>query len=297
MSPALPPTINGVSPSSLALPSGSWSLLLDYLAHRLPSVTYEDWAARMQGGEVLDNQGHALGPDSPYRPYTKVYYYRRLAFEHAIPFQEQVLFQDDYLVVADKPHFLPVTPSGRYVQETLLVRLKRHLRIDTLTPMHRIDRDTAGLVLFAIQPDTRAAYQHLFRDKTITKHYEAIAPRRDDQDWPLTYCSRLQESEQFMAMQEVPGPANAETIIDVLEHQGEHTRYRLQPITGQKHQLRAHMAALGLPILNDLFYPVLQPDGIPDYTRPLKLLAKSVSFTDPITGQARAFTSQRTLDW
>lgn len=292
-----PPTVDGVSASSLALPPGPWLRLIDYLVHRLPAVSREDWAARMQAGEVLDELGQALGPDARYRKQTRIYYYRSLAHEHPIPFEEAVLFQDDYLVVADKPHFLPVTPSGRYVQETLLVRLKRKLGIDTLTPMHRIDRDTAGLVLFSIQPATRAAYQHLFRDKTITKHYEAIAPRRDNLNWPVTHRSRLQESAQFMAMEEVPGPVNAETVIDVLEHQGDWTRYSLQPITGQKHQLRAHMAALGLPIANDLFYPVLQPDGIPDYGKPLKLLAKSIAFTDPITGQTRQFHTQRTLDW
>lgn len=292
-----PPTVDGVSPSALALPGGSWTLLLDYLAHRLPAVSREQWAQRMARGDVLDEHGQRLRVDTPYKPHSKVHYYRRLEQETPIPFEEAVLFQDDYLLVADKPHFLPVTPSGRYVQETLLVRLKRKLGIDTLTPMHRIDRDTAGLVLFSIRPDTRAAYQQLFRDKTIRKHYEAIAPRCDNLTWPVTHRSRLQESARFMAMEEVPGAPNAETVIDVIEHQGPLTRYRLQPITGQKHQLRAHMSALGLPIVGDLFYPVLQPDGIPDYTRPLKLLAKSVVFTDPVTGQLRQFESQRQLDW
>lgn len=292
-----PPTVDGVSPSALALPGGSWPLLLDYLAHRLPTVPREQWAQRMAKGDVLDEQGQILPVEAPYKPHSKVYYYRRLDQEVPIPFEEAVLFQDDYLVVADKPHFLPVTPSGRYVQETLLVRLKRKLGIDTLTPMHRIDRDTAGLVLFSIQPDTRAAYQQLFRYKTIRKHYEAIAPRCDTFTWPVAHRSRLQESARFMAMEEVPGPPNAQTVIDVIEHRGHLSRYSLQPITGQKHQLRAHMSALGLPIVDDLIYPVLQPDGIPDYTRPLKLLAKSVAFTDPITGQLRQFETQRQLDW
>lgn len=292
-----PPTVDGVSASSLVLPPGPWLRLIDYLVHRLPAVSREDWLARMQAGEVLDEQGQTLGPEARYRKQTRVYYYRRLAYEHPIPFEETVVFQDQWIVVADKPHFLPVVPSGRYVQETLLVRLKRKLGIDTLTPMHRIDRDTAGLVLFSIQPHTRAAYQHLFRDKTISKQYEAIAPTRTDLNWPYTHCSRLQESAQFMAMEEVPGPANAETVITLLESRGGFSRYRLQPITGQKHQLRAHMSALGMPIVNDLYYPVLQPDHIPDYSKPLKLLAQTVSFTDPITGEGRTFQSQRSLDW
>lgn len=292
-----PPTVDGVSASALALPPGPWQRVLDYLAFKLPAVSHQEWLQRMARGDVLDEHGHRLDADSPYRANTKVYYYRRLNQEAPIPFEEMVLFQDEYLVVADKPHFLPVTPSGRYVQETLLVRLKRKLGIDTLSPLHRIDRDTAGLVLFSIKPETRAAYQQLFRDKTICKRYEAIAPRSDTLNWPQTRSSRLQESAQFMAMEEVPGPPNSETVIDVIEHHGQLSRYSLQPITGQKHQLRAHMSALGLPIVGDLFYPVLQPDGMPDYTRPLKLLAKSVAFTDPVTGQMRQFESQRHLEW
>lgn len=292
-----PPTVDGVSASSLVLPPGPWLRLIDYLVHRLPSVGRADWMARMQAGEVIDEHGQALDPEASYRKQTRIYYYRRVAFEHPIPFEENVLFQDEWIVVADKPHFLPVVPAGRYVQETLLVRLKRKLGIDTLAPMHRIDRDTAGLVLFSVQPPTRAAYQQLFRDKTITKQYEAIAPAQTDLNWPHTHRSRLQESAQFMAMEEVPGEPNAETVIDVIERHGDLCRYKLQPITGQKHQLRAHMSALGMPIVNDLYYPVLLPDHIPDYSQPLKLLAKSVAFTDPITGQARSFESQRTLDW
>jgi tRNA pseudouridine32 synthase/23S rRNA pseudouridine746 synthase len=291
------PTVDGVSPSALALPHGHWTLLLDYLAAKLHAVSREDWAARMDKGQVLNKAGQPLHSDTPYQAQTNVYYYRQVEGEVSIPFEEHVVFQDDWLVVADKPHFLPVTPSGRYVQETLLVRLKRKLGIDTLTPMHRIDRDTAGLVLFSIQPQTRSAYQAMFRDKTITKHYEAMAPRRDDLALPLLYRSRLEESPQFMAMHEVEGPINAETSIELIEQRGALARYGLSPITGQKHQLRAHMSALGLPIVNDLFYPVLQPDRPPDYTKPLKLLAKSVSFTDPITGQPRAFTSPRAMSW
>ena len=289
------PTINGVSPSRLCLPPGHWSTLLDYLCYKLPAVTREDWAARMHAGEVLDAQGQALPPETPYPARETVYYYRKLAHEPAIPFEETIVFQDDFLVVADKPHFLPVVPSGRYVQETLLVRLKRKLGIDTLVPMHRIDRDTAGLVVFTVQPATRAAYQALFRDRLVSKTYEAIAPWRDDLVLPQTYRSRLVESERFMAMQEVDGEANAETTVELIARTGACAHYRLRPRTGQKHQLRAHMHALGVPIINDLIYPVLLPDGIPDYTRPLQLLARELSFVDPYSGVTRRFESQRQL--
>ncbi|HET6788616.1 MAG TPA: pseudouridine synthase, partial [Aquabacterium sp.] len=265
------------------------------------AVSREDWADRMRKGEVVDAHAHPIPVDAPYRAHTKLYYWRSLPFEHQVPFDEEVVFQDDYLVVAYKPHFLPVTPKGRYLQETLLVRLKRRTGIATLVPMHRLDRETAGLVAFTIQPATRDAYQRLFRDKAVHKVYEAIAPRHPSLSWPHTRLSRLQEGPHFMAMHEVDGPPNAETRIELLgitAHGLGH--YRLQPSTGQKHQLRVHMNALGLPIANDRIYPTLWPDTpegqAPDLSRPLQLLARALSFTDPITGQLRHFESQRHLE-
>ncbi|MEA5098675.1 MAG: pseudouridine synthase [Burkholderiaceae bacterium] len=296
--PALP-MLDGVSPSAVALPSGDWPTMLDFLAERFPRFTHDDWRERMRLGEVRDASGAPLTPDTRYQPNSRLFYYRRLPPELPIPFEETVLFQDDWLVVADKPHFLPVTPSGRYLQETLLVRLKRKLGIDTLTPMHRIDRDTAGLVLFTIQPATRHAYQTLFRQREVAKYYEAIAPMNNDLSMPLVYRSRLQESAAFMQMHEVAGEPNAETEIALLETRGRLARYALRPATGQKHQLRAQMAALGMPIVNDLIYPVLQPEPpkgeTPDYAKPLQLLAKAVEFTDPVTGERRHYESSRCL--
>ncbi|MEC5388308.1 pseudouridine synthase [Uliginosibacterium sp. H3] len=290
------PTRDGVSPSSVVLPAGNWPDMLSFMTERFPAVTQEAWQRRMRAGEIVDAHGMAVMPDEAYRPQRRLYYYRELETEQAIPFEEYIVFQDDYLVVADKPHFLPVTPSGRYVQETLLVRLKRRLGIDTLSPIHRIDRETAGLVVFAVQPETRGRYQELFREKSIRKQYEAIAPWRADLAWPMTYRSRIEEDAvRFMQMLTVEGEPNAETVLDVLDVQGLWARYALSPITGRKHQLRAQCAALGMPILNDLIYPELFPEGSDDYARPLQLLAKSIDFDDPISGQARSFQSSRTL--
>lgn len=263
-------------------------------------MTHDEWLARMQRGEVLDADGVPVSPDCPYRPHAKIYYYRNLPAEPRIPFEATVLYQDDYLVVADKPHFLPVTPAGRYVQETLLVRLKRQLGIDTLAPMHRLDRETAGLVLFTIQPKTRDRYQALFRERAVIKRYEAIAPWRADLSLPLVYRSRLVESAAFMQMEEVAGEPNTETAIELLEVQGTLGRYGLQPLSGQKHQLRAHMNALDLPIINDRIYPEHLPevtDGAEDFSRPLQLLAQSLAFTDPISGQLLRFESRLRLDF
>lgn len=295
------PTRDGVSPSSVALPSGPWATVLDFMAERLPAVSRDGWRQRMAIGDVVDDQGHPVPPHAPYRAQSRLHYWRALPFEHPIPFEEHIVFQDEHLVIADKPHFLPLTPKGRYVQETLLVRLKRRLGIDTLVPMHRLDRETAGLVAFTVQPASRDAYQALFRQQQVHKVYEAVAPFRADLPLPQRHCSRLVESDHFMAMTEVPGEPNSDTLIELLDTRHGQGLYRLSPRTGKRHQLRAHLHALGIPIVNDRIYPVLQPadapDATPNWDHPLQLLARHLAFTDPVTGQPRAFTSQRSLDW
>lgn len=292
-----PPDRRGLSASVVALPVGGWATFLDFLADRFPAISRAEWSARMADGDILDESGSTIRLGVRYRPHGKLFYYRSVAVEPEIPFAETVLFQDDFLVVADKPHFLPVTPAGRYAQQTLLVRLKRKLGIETLAPMHRIDRDTAGLVLFTVQPGTRNAYQRLFRERDVEKIYEAIAPWRSDLTLPTIYRSRLIESAQFMQMREAPGEPNAETAIDVLEVRGALARYQLRPHSGRKHQLRAHMNALAIPIVNDRIYPLLQPHsaGGEDFDHPLQLLAKKLAFTDPVNGEARCFESRRQL--
>jgi len=289
------PTKNGVGPSCVGLPAGNWRSITDFLVERFPAITREVWLERMAHQLVMDEFGGLVTPERPYPGPMRIYYYRAVDVEARIPFEEAVLYQDDHLVVADKPHFLPVTPSGHYLQETLLVRLKKRLGIDTLIPIHRIDRETAGLVLFSTQPDERNAYQAMFRDHAVTKHYEAIAPWRQDLTWPITRKSRIVEDEPFFRQREVPGQPNSETHMDVIEKSGGLARYALSPVTGKKHQLRVHMNALDLPILNDRMYPPVAETPDDDYRLPLQLLAKSIAFTDPVTGQARHFQSQRTL--
>lgn len=290
------PTRDGVGASRVGLPAGDWATLLDFLVQRFPGVTADEWQARMQRGDVLDASGTALPPLAPYHPHAIIHYYRNLPAEARIPFEETVLYQDDFLVVADKPHFLPVTPAGRYVQETLLVRLKRRLGIDTLSPLHRIDRETAGLVLFAIQPHTRDFYQSLFRQRSVVKRYEAIAPYRADLSFPLTCRSRLQQSAAFMQMEEIDGEPNAETTITLLRREGALACYSLLPVTGQKHQLRVQMAGLGMPILHDRIYPLHHAEAAqPDYDAPLQLLAKAIEFDDPVSGRRREFESGLSL--
>ena len=294
-----PPSRDGVGASCIVLPPGPWLLLIDFLVARFPAITQAVWQARLLNGEVFNASGHPLPADASYQARSKIFYYRSVPVETSIPFEEQIVFQDAYLVAVDKPHFLPVTPAGRYVQQTLLVRLKRKLGIDTLAPIHRIDRETAGLVMFSIQPSTRAAYQQLFRERAVTKHYEAIARWQPSLALPMVIRNRLAEAASFMKMQVVDGEPNAETRIALLKVEGALARYALDPATGQRHQLRVQMEALGMPILNDRIYPHHLPETVEgepeDFTAPLQLLAKSLFFVDPVTGQERAFESRLSL--
>jgi len=292
---SVPPSRDGVGPSCVGLPPGPWHTMLDFFAARFPAIKRGTWQQRMEQGLVIDERGAAVMPDSPYQAQQRAYYYRAVAAEPRIPFDETVLYQDEHLVVADKPHFLPVVPSGNYLNETLLLRLRQKLGLAALVPVHRIDRDTAGLVLFSVQPASRAAYSALFAQRQVKKTYEAIAPWRSDLILPLTRTSRIVEAGHFMLQHEVAGVANAITHIDLLEVHGDLARYALSPVTGKRHQLRVHMAALGLPIVGDGLYPTLTPEGQIDYDRPLQLLARSIDFVDPVSGQRRHFESVRRL--
>lgn len=275
------------------MPPGAWATLLDGLSAHFPRIGRERWRDRFARGRVQDQAGRPLTADAAYRVGMEVRYFREVEHEPDVPFAETLIHVDEHLVVADKPHFLPVTPAGRYVRETLLARLQQRLGNPQLAPLHRIDRGTAGLVLFSAQPATRAAYQGLFAGQRIEKRYEALAPAMPEQVFPLLHRSRLVPGEPFFRMREVEGVVNAVTRMEVLEASGPVWRYALYPVTGRKHQLRVHMAALGAPIMNDDLYPLLREPSGDDQNRPLKLLAQSLAFCDPLSGRERRFHSLR----
>ncbi len=289
------PARDGVGASRVVIPPGQWACVMDFLLARFPHISAEDWQQRLAQGLVLGAEGQPLQADTPAIDGGWLYYYRAVESETAIPFRHQVLYRDAHLLVVDKPHFLPVIPSGKYLQHTLLLRLKQSVDVPDLVPIHRIDRDTAGLVLFSLQAASRDAYSALFRERRVEKTYEAIAPFDAALAMPQRRESRIRVGAHFMQQAEVPGPVNAITDIDVLEVCGPWARYRLRPLSGQRHQLRVHMLALGLPILNDGMYPQLTPEGSSDTSKPLQLLAKSLVFEDPLSGRRMAFESQLRL--
>ena len=293
------PDRDGVGASHVQVPAGTApTTALAFLVSHFPSVSRDIWRSRFERGLVLSANGAALAIDARVTAGDDLYYYRELATEPHIPFEADVIWRDAHLLIVDKPHFLPVIPAGRWVRESLLVRLRHAYGLVDLVPLHRIDRHTAGLVAFSVNPETRAAYQALFPRREVSKVYEAIAPFRADLALPLERRSCLVRGEPFMRMQETSeAEPNSQTRIELIERCDEGlARYRLMPITGRKHQLRVHMNALGIPIVNDPLYPDVLDIDDEDFSAPMKLLARSLEFVDPIDGHTRRFESRRVLD-
>ena len=277
---------------------GPWATMRDHLVARLPRVAPARIDAMLREGLIVGLRG-PVDPQAPFRPREFLWLHRDLPVEVPVPFALDVLHRDDDLVVVDKPHFLATIPRGRHVVETALVRLRRELGLPELSPAHRLDRVTAGVLLFVVRRERRGAYQEMFRHRRVVKTYEAVARHEPALDLPRTVESRIVKERGVVAAYEVPGEINASTRVELVEHADGRARYRLTPRTGRTHQLRLHMAGLGVPILGDRFYGTAsgEPEdtALDDWTRPLQLLATTLEFPDPITGRPRRFTSRRTL--
>jgi tRNA pseudouridine32 synthase/23S rRNA pseudouridine746 synthase len=287
-------------PSVVTMPPADnpYPSIAEFLFRKFPNIPLKRWLERIREGKVLDERGEPITVETPYLPSKRVFYFREVENEPAIPFTEQILFQNDEILVACKPHFLPVIPGGRYVEECLLNRLRARTGLADLAPLHRLDRETAGVVMFSINPNTRGLYHELFRRGKVEKTYHALAemnqpPRQNH--W--TVENRIVRGEPRFRMKTVPGAANACSRLQLVETRGDRGFFSLQPVTGKTHQLRLHMSGLGFGIINDRLYPDLKPEQDDDLDQPLQLLAKRIRFRDPVSGQYRAFRSERELPW
>ncbi|MEV0074128.1 RluA family pseudouridine synthase [Amycolatopsis sp. NPDC050768] len=290
----LPPR-HGLDPARLRMPDeGPWGTLLEHLVERLPRVDPARIEQMLREERIFGLDG-PLGVDAAFVPGSFIWFHRDLPDEVAVPFDIRVVHRDEHLLVVDKPHFLATIPRGKHILETALVRLRRDLDLPALSPAHRLDRVTAGLVMFVITPEVRGKYQTMFRDRRVKKEYEAIAPYDPSLELPRTVRSHIVKERGVLAAQEIEGPVNAETRVELIEHRDGLGRYRLLPATGRTHQLRVHLSGLGIPILGDDFYPVLTEKPLDDFTKPLQLLAKVLEFDDPVSGEHRRFTSSLRL--
>lgn len=287
---------DGLNPTRLALPrEEAWGSLVSYLEARFPGDA-ERLREQVGAGEVVDELGRPYTLTSPYPGGGLAFLYRDVAPEAPVPFESEVLHRDEHLVVVDKPHFLAVTPRGAWVTETVLTRLRRSLGMPGLSPAHRLDRPTAGVLVLTTRPEERGAYQELFARRQVAKVYEAVVTLPPGLELPTTVRSRIVKQHGVHQAVTVPGDDNAVTHVSLMRPlPGGRALVQLRPETGRTHQLRVHLAGLGAPIVGDGLYPVEREVAPDDYSDPLQLLARSIAFDDPLTGERREFTSRRTL--
>ena len=284
--------------SEITLPAVNkgWQTVLQFLCSQFPFIEESVWRQRMRSGKVHWFNGDTVHEQTPFSASKRLCYYREVADEPVIPFAHYIVYQDEHILVADKPHFLPVTPGGDFVNECLLERLKQQTGIADLVAVHRLDRETAGLVLFSVSSDNRAAYYEMFRAGTVQKHYQAVAMLTDEmshaplpQRWQIE--NRIEKAQPRFINRMVAGEPNTRSSIVLQQRKQQSGLFSLTPYTGKTHQLRLHMLSLGMPILHDKYYPELLPKQPAKFDKPLQLLAKSLSFTDPFSGLAHRFES------
>lgn len=287
----------GASVVYLPATAKPYPTLLGFLVARFPKIPAATWADRIATGKILTEEGQPVTRGTAYSPDRRLFYFREVAEEPVVPFTEQIIFHNDHLLVACKPHFLPVTPAGPYVRETLLGRLQERTGNPFLSPINRIDRETAGLVLLSTNTASRGLYQQMFMETgRVHKTYEAVAEFGEDggrTEWLVE--NRIETGEPWFRMQSSAGTVNARTRLRLVEARGGRARFQLFPLTGKKHQLRLHLSGLGFPIVNDRLYPHLGEKSRDNFERPLQLLSRRIEFRDPIGGHGMVFESPRQL--
>jgi tRNA pseudouridine32 synthase/23S rRNA pseudouridine746 synthase len=293
--------VNSISPraSSVTVPRGisEDSTVLEFLAGCFPHIGAERWKWRIAEGNVRFGDGSAASVFSKVGPGMEIRYFREVAAEPHISDAHQILYRDEHILVACKPHFLPVVPGGKFVKECLLYHLMEETGLRGLSPVHRIDRHTAGLVLFSIQENERGRYQDLFRQQQVEKRYLAnvrwLADQPAENSWELE--GRIEKYGPTLRRDLAEGIPNSFCRVSLLKRSGGYASLALHPSTGKRHQLRLQVSQIGAAILNDPYYPDLVPEAPDDPDRPLQLLSKSLSFRDPFSEEERAFASPREL--
>ena len=295
------PQRHGLDPAWLRTPNrvpgkhAVWSTMGQWLREKLPPEAGVD--ALLHEGRFVYSDAQVLRASDPYLPHTFVWFHRELRDEPIVPGTIDVLYRSDRFLIIDKPPFLSTIPRGRHIQQSVVVRLRDALQLPALTPAHRLDRVTSGLILLTVERQWRGAYQSLFQQRIVDKTYHALAPLDPTLTRPVTVRNHIHKEHGIMAATVLPdAEPNAHSII-ALESERENGVgcYRLTPITGRTHQLRLHMHALGLPIINDPLYPEVRDVSIDDFSHPLQLLASGLAFTDPIDGTRHEFVSRRSL--
>ena len=321
---------SNTAPNNTAPNNTAPTTIADYLIARFYPNDPQIIHARFNTGEVRLDDGTILTSDSPYMPGERIWYFRELADEPQLPSDMPVLYEDEHVLAIDKPHFLPTTPRGSYIAQTALTKLRVREQNPLLIPIHRLDRPTAGVLLFAKTVEARRPFQMMFQHRQVSKTYRAVAPVPADAAAAeqalsaegLQVRSHIQKirdqlqvqqlSEQECAAQGVePNTLTTVKILrtltpsaqavegwraePMLNEKREWALYDLAPHTGKTHQLRAHLNLLGSPILGDVLYPQVLPDAPDRPEYPLQLLAYSLHFEHPITGERVDLYSGRSL--
>jgi tRNA pseudouridine32 synthase/23S rRNA pseudouridine746 synthase len=288
------PARHGLNAAWLRTPAAveEWPTMGDWLRDRLPD--HVDVASMLERQCFVDEGGRAVRAEDPVAPLVFVWFHRDLRDEPEVTAPIHVVHRDDRLVVVDKPAFLSSIPRGRHVMQSVVVRLRAELGLPDLSPLHRLDRVTSGLLMLATEPRWRGPYQSLFERRAVRKTYWALAPLRDDLALPVVVRDHIRKERGSLLAEVVPGaPVNAETLVELESEAAGLGVYRLTPRTGRTHQLRLHLCGLGIPIVGDPLYPVVRDVSVDDFSDPLQLLAGELSFTDPVDGSARQFRSVR----
>lgn len=296
---ARPPMRGGINATPVTLPDEPWETITQWAAHRFGA----DGELAVTRGDLFYDFARPVTPTDPYRRGVRVWIFRPVPDEPDEPIMFDVVARTDNYIVIDKPHDLATIPRGSHVARTVTVAARRQFANDDLVPAHRLDAETAGLVLLTTHPEARGPYQKLFERREVSKRYQAVAPVVDGFTGWTRVELRLERGRVPLVTDVVAGEPNAVTdmrIARVLNTTDEAGRplalWEMKPLTGKTHQLRVTLNYLGAPIVGDPLYPrLLTFAEMDERDYPLQLHACELGFTDPLTCEELSFVSRREL--